>query len=240
MRQPTSTSRYRAAIVALAGVALASGIAGVGIIAAQASPRSSATPAAAPAVACPIPIPLPGLCDTATPTATSTSGSSCPLPIPLPGLCDSTSPTASASPTATTSLTPSATATASPTVSATLSATPTVTATRTTTPTASPTPSPTRTAHKPLAGFSYQAATSKHPTRVVITITARGSAIKKLTKVHLAHCTWSLGSATSKHFKKGRSQIRIVVNRKHESKVGHARFHAIDKAGDDRAVSTRV
>jgi hypothetical protein len=75
---------------------------------------------------------------------------------------------------------------------------------------------------------------------VVITITARGSLIAKLTKVHLVDCKWSLGSPTTKKFKKGRSQIRIVVDRKHESTAGHVRFHAITKAGNDRAVSARV
>jgi hypothetical protein len=91
-----------------------------------------------------------------------------------------------------------------------------------------------------LAAFSHQAATSKHPTRVVITLTARGSVISKLTRVHLKHCSWSLGSAKAKHFKKGRSKIRIVVERKREATVGHVRFHAIAKAGGDRAVSARV
>jgi len=218
MRHQTSTARYRVAIVALASTALVAGVAGVGIIAADAAPHSA--PAAAPAL-----IP-------------------CPVPIPIPGLCDEPSPSATASPTSTPSATSTptttSTATTTPTVSSTLSVTPTVTATTTTKPSPTQTSTPGTGAHKPLASFSHEAATSKHPTRVVITITARGSLIKKLTKVHLTACTWSLGSPKAKTFKKGRSQIRIVVNRKKESTVGHVSFHAISKAGNDRSVSARV
>jgi len=223
MRVPT-TARYRAAIVALAGVALAAGMAGVGIIAAEASPH--AAPAAAPAlIPCPDPLP------------------------PIPELCDSTSPSASSSATATstatTSSTATATSTASPTttVSSTLSATPTVTATRTTSkPTPTPTPTSTQgsTAHPPLAGFSHQSATSTHPTRVVITLFARGSKITKLTHVKLKHCTWSLGKAGAKDFGNGKRKVKIIVNRSHESTKGSITFWAVDAAHQHRVVKASV
>jgi hypothetical protein len=213
MRLPTSRARYRAAIVTLAGVALATGVAGVGIIAAEASPSA---PAAAPAlIPCPVPLPLPGLCDSPTPSAS-------------PSVSASASPTVSAS----------STATVSPTVSSTLSVTPTVTATQTAKPT--PTSTPGTGAHKPLAGFSYQSASGSHPTRVVITLLARGSKITKLTHVKLQHCTWSLGKPHTKAFKPGKRKVRIVVNRNHESTKGHVRFNAVDAAHQHRVVKATV
>jgi hypothetical protein len=108
-----------------------------------------------------------------------------------------------------------------------------------------PTPTPTSTqgstSHPPLAGFSHQSATSSHPSRVVITLVARGSKITKLTHVKLRHCTWSLGSAKNKTFKKsGKRKVRIVVNRSHESTRGSVRFYAVNAKHQHRVVKTSV
>lgn len=221
MRLPTSRTRYRAAIVALAGVALAAGMASVGIIVAEASPDAS--PAATPAlIPCPDPLPvIPVLCDTPTATASTST---------------------SATPTATASATVSTSATPTPTVSSTLSVTPTVTATHTTKPTPTPTPTSTHgsTHHPPLAGFSHESATGSHPTRVVITLVARGSKITKLTHVKLRGCKWSLGKATSKSFGKGKRQVKIVVNRSHAATKGSVSFWAVDAVNQHRVVKSAV
>ncbi|HVT65943.1 MAG TPA: hypothetical protein VHD81_12380 [Mycobacteriales bacterium] len=120
-----------------------------------------------------------------------------------------------------------------------------MTATHTTArPTPTPTPTPTSThgstAHKPLAGFSHESATGKHPTRVVITLVARGSKITKLTHVKLKGCTWSLGKPTSKTFKGGKRKVKIVVNRRHASTKGSISFYAFDAANQHRVVKSAV
>jgi hypothetical protein len=250
MREPTSTTRYRAAIAMLAIAVSATGMAGVGLLAAQAAPHGSAQaasgvspgdPAAAPAIACPVPIPLPGVCDSASPTATTTSSStatsstspspssSCPLPIPLPGLCDSSSPSSSASPSASTTASPSASSTTTATSTATSSAHPTPSSSASATP-----------AQQPTVYFTRQKATKKHPARLLIKLVANGSLITDLLDVQLKHCTWSLGSAKAKHYKGGRHKLWIYVTRKHKGTKGSIRFRMVDAAGQKTLVRSHV
>ncbi|HVT22628.1 MAG TPA: hypothetical protein VHE57_14705 [Mycobacteriales bacterium] len=75
---------------------------------------------------------------------------------------------------------------------------------------------------------------------MVITLVARGSKITKLTHVKLRHCTWSLGSAKSKHFGHGKRQVRVVVNRSHESTRGTVRFWAVNAHHQHRVVKSSV
>jgi hypothetical protein len=91
-----------------------------------------------------------------------------------------------------------------------------------------------------VAAFSHEAATSAHPTRVVITLTARGSKIAKLNHVKLKHCKWNLGKVGAKHFKGGKRIVRVVVARTHEATKGSVKFRVYNERGKYRLVKSRV
>jgi hypothetical protein len=64
--------------------------------------------------------------------------------------------------------------------------------------------------------------------------------ITDLVDVKLRHCQWSLGSATSKHYKGGREKLWIYVTRKHQHTKGSVRFRVVDAAGQSFVIKSSV
>jgi subtilase family serine protease len=180
-----------------------------------------------------------------SPTATGTTSTS-------PTSTTSTSPT-STSPTSTTSSTIIPSFTFEPTPSKTATSSPTPTSTKTGTPTPSPTPtsptptpSPTRTGpqpqrhhHRPRYHVHREEATSRHPSRVEVTISDRYKPLTALTHVHLVGCRWSLGSATDKAIHGRHFWMRIFFVRTATAR-SIASFTIVDKRGHTRHVKLHV
>jgi hypothetical protein len=183
----------------------------------------------------PTPTPSVSQSSTATPTPTPTSSpssSSNPLTVPLPGL--PSGPSSSPSPTPSSSSpgsAPKPSSSPSPSSSSSSMATPT--------PSPSHTSSPAAVA-APTVHVHRVKATRHHPAELVIIVTDRASAIRRLVDVQLRGCRWNLGSPGPKRFNGDRTRLRIVVTRRFRHRQGHVSFRVVNAAGKSVLVNRRA